>query len=139
MLDPLTSLSLACNVMQIIGFCHELTSVVNRIKNDGTVDAQLREHAVHISVASECLEAHLKRLGTKRLPTNQSNLTNIASKCLGTSKKMQDRLDIIDGSRGGRIPKAFQILWAKTELARLEKTMQKYQDVMQNQVLLHIW
>jgi hypothetical protein len=139
MLDPLTSLSLACNVMQIIGFCHELASVVKRIKNDGTVDAQLREHAVHISDSSKGLEDYLKRIDTTRLPTNQSNLTDLAYKCLETSKKIQDKLGKIDGSRGGRIPKAFGSLWAKTELARLEKTMQKYQDVMQTQVLLHIW
>jgi hypothetical protein len=139
MLDPLTSLSIACNVMQIISFTHEITSVVKRIREDGSVDTELREHADHISESSKGLENYLERINKKQLPKNQSSLRDIASKCLKTSKELQAKLDKVDNTRGGSVPRALKLYWMKNGLAQLEKAMQNYQDDMQSHILIHLW
>ncbi|TVY49615.1 Vegetative incompatibility protein [Lachnellula occidentalis] len=135
MVDPLTCLGIACNVMQVISFSHEIYSVVERIKEDGSVDEELRQHVDHITESSKGLENYLDRIADQQLPRNQTNLRNIASKCLKTSKKIQTKLDRIDNTRGGLVPRAVKLFWRKDALERLEKDMQDYQDAMQSQIL----
>lgn len=139
MVDPLTCLGIACNVMQVISFSHEIYSVVKRIKEDGSVDEELRQHADHISESSQGLENYLDRVANQQLPRNQTNLKDVASKCLKTSKKIQAKLDQIDNTRGGSVSRAIKLSWTKSSLARLEKDMQHYQDAMQSQILVHLW
>jgi hypothetical protein len=139
MLDPLTSLSIACNVMQVISFAHEVTSIVKRIKKDGTADPELREHALNLSTSSEGLETYLKGCNPKRLPKNQVELEDIATKCLKTSKDIQSEIDKIDSTRGGSVMRAVKLKWRKTVFERLEQDMRKYQDAMQSNILIHLW
>lgn len=139
MLDPLTSLSIACNVMQIISFSLEVTSIVKRIKKDGTTDLGLRENAENLSASSKGLKKYLKGCDLKHLPKNQAKLQNIATKCLKTSKDIQSNMDEIDSTRGGPVMGALKLKWRKGVLERLEQDMRKYQDAMQTTILVHIW
>jgi hypothetical protein len=139
MLDPLTCLSIACSVMQIISFSHDVTSIAKRIKKDGTADPQLREHADNLSKSSEGLEQYLQCCDLKQLPKNQSDLREIASKCLETSKEIQSKMDKIDSSRGFPVLRALKLKWRKGDFEKLEQDMRKYQDTMQTHILVHLW
>jgi hypothetical protein len=139
MLDPLTCMSIACNVMQIISFSHEIISIVKRIKKDGTADPELREHAANLSKSSDGLEEYLKSCDLKHLPKNQDDLCEIASRCLETSKKIQSKMDKIDSSRGGLVWRALKLKWRKGDFEKLEIDMRKYQDTMQTHILVHLW
>jgi ribosome-binding ATPase YchF (GTP1/OBG family) len=139
MLDPLTCLSIACSVMQIISFSHEVTSIVKRIKKDGTADPELREHADNLSKSSDGLEQYLKSCDLKHLPKNQAELREIASKCLETSKDIQSKMDKIDSSRGGLVLRALKLKWRKGDFEKLEQDMGKHQDTMQTHILVHLW
>ncbi|KAN0107891.1 hypothetical protein V8E51_007633 [Hyaloscypha variabilis] len=138
MLDPLTSLSIACSVMQIISFSHEVTSIVKRIKKDGTADPELREHADNLSKSSDGLEQYLQSCDRKHLPKNQAELREIASKCLEISKEIQSKMDRIDSSRGVPVFRALKLKWRKGDFANLEQDMRKYQDTMQTHILVHL-
>jgi len=138
MLDPLTCLSIACSVMQMISFSHEVTSIVKRIKKDGTADPQLREHADNLSKSSEGLEQYLQSCDLKHLPKNQADLREIASKCLETSKEIQSKMDKIDSSRGV-VFRALKLKWRKGDFEKLEQDMRTYQDTMQTHILVHLW
>ena len=85
-------MSIACNVMQIISFSHEVISIVKRIEKDGTADPELREHAGNLSKSSKGLEQYLKSCDLKHLPKNLADLREIASKCLETSEDIQSML-----------------------------------------------
>ncbi|KAH8759110.1 hypothetical protein F5882DRAFT_366438, partial [Hyaloscypha sp. PMI_1271] len=137
MLDPLTCLSIACSVMQMISFSHEVTSIVKRIKKDGTADPQLREHADNLSKSSEGLEQYLQSCDLKHLPKNQADLREIASKCLETSKEIQSKMDKIDSSRGV-VFRALKLKWRKGDFEKLEQDMRTYQDTMQTHILVHL-
>ncbi|TVY43928.1 Vegetative incompatibility protein HET-E-1 [Lachnellula subtilissima] len=134
-MDPLTGLGIACNVMQVISFAHEIYCVVKRIKEDGSGDKELRQQTHHISESSKGLENYLDRIVHQQLPRNQTNLRDVASKCLKTSKKIQTKLDQIDNTRGGSLCRALKLSLTKNSLERLEKDMQNYQDAMQSQIL----
>jgi hypothetical protein len=138
MLDPLTCLSIACSVMQMISFSREVTSIVKRIKKDGTADPQLREHADNLSKSSEGLEQYLQSCDLKHLPKNQADLREIASKCLETSKEIQSKMDKIDFSRGV-VFRALKFKWRKGDFEKLDQDMRKYQETMQTHILVHLW
>jgi ribosome-binding ATPase YchF (GTP1/OBG family) len=138
MLDPLTCLSIACSVMQMISFSHEVTSIVKRIKKDGTADPQLREHADNLSKSSEGLEQYLQSCDLKHLPKNQADLRETASKCLETSKEIQSKMYKIDSSRGV-VFRALKLKWRKGDFEKLEQDMRTYQDTMQTRILVHLW
>jgi hypothetical protein len=139
MLDPLTCFSIACNVMQVISFSLEVSSIVKRIQKDGTADSELRDHASNLSKTSNDLESYLKGCDLKHLPKNQVELEDIAVKCLETSREIQALMDNIDSTRGGRVVKALKMRTKKSTFERLEQAMQKYQDTMQTHILVHIW
>jgi hypothetical protein len=139
MLDLLTCFSIACNVMQVISFSLEVTSIVKRIKKDGTADSELREHASNLSKTSNELENYLKGCDLKQLPKSQVELQEITVKCLETSREIQALMDNIDSTRGGRVVKALKMKSKKSTFERLEQAMRKYQDTMQTHILVHLW
>jgi hypothetical protein len=139
MLDLLTCFSIACNVMQVISLSLEVTSIVKRIKKEGTADLELRQHAGNLSKTSNELENYLKGCGLKQLPKNQVELQEITMKCLEMSKEIQGLIDSIDSTRGGRALKALKMRSKKSTFERLEQAMRKYQDTMQTHILVHLW
>jgi hypothetical protein len=138
MLDPLTALGIACNVMQVISFAHEVASTVKQVKKDGSVDPKLREHAGNLSNTSKQLEQSIDGSNFRPISQNQADLRNIAVKCLKTSKAMQSKLDEIDSSERGPVMKVLKMRWITNELQKLETDMQKYQDAMQSRILVHL-
>jgi hypothetical protein len=139
MLDPLTCLSIACNVMQIISFSLEVTAITDRIKKDGTADPELREHAGNLSQSSQSLEQYLTKCHIKQLPQNQAELRAIATKCLQTSKQIQAKMDKIDSARDLPLIGGLKLMWKKSEFEKLEQNMRKYQETMQTHILVHVW
>jgi hypothetical protein len=139
MLDPLTCFGIACNVMQVISFSIEVTSIAGRIKKDGTAGLELREHAGNLSKTSSELEHYLKCCDLKHLPKNQVELQDVATKCLETSEKIQALMDSIDSTRGGRVVRALKMRSKKSTFDSLEQTMRMYQDTMQTHILVHLW
>jgi hypothetical protein len=139
MLDPLSCFGIACNVMQVISLSIEITSIVKRIKKEGTADTDLREHAGNLSKISNELENYLKGCDLKQLLKNQVELQEITVRCLETSRGIQALIDNIDSTRGGRVVKALKMRSKKSTFERLEKAMQKYQDTMQTHILVHLW
>jgi hypothetical protein len=138
-MDPLTCLSIACSAMQIISFSHEICSLVKRIKEDGSVDQELREHIGYMSESSKSLGKYLEGIKGRQLESNQTKLEDIASKCLKTSLEIKAELDKVDNSRGGSIGRAVRLLWSKKAMVRLERAMQSYQHDMQTEILVHLW
>lgn len=138
-MDPLTALGIACNVMQVISFAHEVASAVKQLKKDGSVDPKLREHAGNLSATSEQLNQSLSDFNATPISKPQADLRDIATKCLQTSTAMQSKLDQIDSNGRGPIMKVFKMKWKMSELQKLENDMQKYQDGMQTRILVYLW
>lgn len=59
MLDPLTAMGIACNVMQVISFCGETISLAKKIKADGTLDPNLCGYAEQLSTATMRLKQYV--------------------------------------------------------------------------------
>lgn len=72
MLDPLTAMGIACNVMQVISFCCETISLAKRMKEDGTLDPKLRDFADRLFTATARLKQYVDSSNMKPLTKDQA-------------------------------------------------------------------
>src|ERR1700753_3864790 len=92
-MDPLSALSPACAVMQVISFSNELFGVAKRIAKDGSPDANLADNVAHLSDLSQTLEDELLlQQKTKALTKHQKSLQEVAQKCLKRSRDLTGEL-----------------------------------------------
>ena len=149
-MDPLTALGIACNVMQILSFSHEIFTLARRIAHDGSPDASLADKSAHLSDLSEDLQGSLKKQQeTKHLTKQQQCLQKVAKKCLGSAKDLAEELDNIKWKPGpsGSNSKAQRRLlsqtwkawWGKSKIDNLEKEMTQAEQAMQSTMLSELW
>jgi hypothetical protein len=148
-MDPLTALSLACNVIQIVSFSHEIFTLANQIAKDGSPDANLAENATHLSELSQNLQESLQSQKAKPLTEQQQRLQKVAQKCLKASKDLTEELDKITwkpGPEGSNsktqrkaVSQAWKTWWRKSKIEKLQKEMAEIERIMQSSILADLW
>ena len=148
-MDPLTALSLACNVIQIVSFSHEIFTLANQIAKDGSPDANLAENATHLSELSQNLQDSLQSQKAKSLTEQQQRLQKVAQKCLKASKDLTEELDKITwkpGPEGSNsktqrkaVSQAWKTWWRKSKIEKLQKEMAEIERIMQSSILADLW
>jgi hypothetical protein len=100
-MDPLSALSLACNIMQIVSFVHEAYETSKRISEDGSADSTSLGNATRLAALSRKLDGSINAMD-KPLTKEQHDLLTTAQKCAEVSNKLQKDLQISGTCRMNR-------------------------------------
>jgi hypothetical protein len=149
-MDPLTVMGIACNVMQIISFGHEVFSLARRISKDGSPDASLADKSARLSDLSGELQSSLNmQQQTRPLNQTQLRLHNVAKKCLSSSNNLTEELDQIKWkteSKGSNsktqrrlLSQTWKSLWRKSKIDKLQEEMTNIEQTMQTTILTDMW
>jgi ankyrin repeat protein len=151
MLDPLTALGLAGNLIQVIQFSYDIVSEGNKIYEDaGDVLGQNKtaeEVATDLSELTQNLKAKQEEWrvahGRTALEPDETRLRNLCDRCIEVAYELQIQLNKLkakDG-RGKRLRSYKQALvsvWRKDAIEEIAERLKRYQQELDTRVLLGI-
>jgi hypothetical protein len=138
-MEALAGLAIACNVIQVISFCHETVEVGVQIHKRGNVDEDLSLNARRLEDLSKQLDVSIQSTAQAattgpNVSASYQDLSSIARDCSLKAKEMSVELDKVSNSKGGSVVKACKTLWKKSKLEKIEKVMQQYQKVLNSRL-----
>jgi ankyrin repeat protein len=151
MLDPLTALGLAGNLIQVIQFSYDIVSEGNKIYHDagGVLEQNktVEEVATDLSKLTRNLKAKQEEWrvahGRTSLEPDETRLRNLCDRCVEVAYELQIQLNKLkakDG-RGKRLRSYKQALisvWRKDDIEEIAARLKRYQQELDTRVLLGI-
>lgn len=147
-MDPISALSLACCVMQVVSFAQETASIGIRIYRTGELEPGLEQKSASLKELYEDLASGLKRwngsTNGKGHTDADSSLGKVAKKTLGTASELRQEVDKIAQERGKvwaslKMVALAQGVKRKRKIEKLESKMKEYQTLLENRLLMKIW
>ncbi|KAH6843157.1 hypothetical protein B0I37DRAFT_383866 [Chaetomium sp. MPI-CAGE-AT-0009] len=158
-LEPVVALSLACNILQIIGVARETVSVARQVYQNGTLDPALTYHATTLDNLSQQIQSTFRAstttttarpvaatgVQTPTTPTARDRqLLDLADKCVLAAKALRDEVNFLSGppttSELVAILKiAAKTTWRKRRLDGLERKLGDAERLLQMGLLASIY
>jgi hypothetical protein len=143
MAEALLALGLACNVIQIISFSLETLAIANKIRKEGSFNTDLAQNVQRIEKLSQELEISMQNFPqgnqAPQSQTPQSELIDIARDCNSIASQMTSELSKISNSKGGTFGKTLNVVYRKSKLEKMEKTMTQCQQSLNSRLLQRLW
>lgn len=151
MLNPLTALGLAGNLIQVIQFSYDIVSEGNKIYNDAsgivTQNKATEEVASDLAKLTEALKAKQDEWrvahGRTALEPDEILLRNLCDKCVEVAFELQIQLDKLKAKEGSgkrlRSYKAALVsVWRKDQVEEIAQRLERYQREVDTRVIIGI-
>ena len=140
-MEALAALGVACNIMQVISFCHETVSVSLKIYKNGSSDLDLAKNASQIQKLAEQLDVVVNNSAAILTSNSQprAEVVAIARDCASTAKELGLKLNQTTSSKAGAVGRALKIRLQKSKLDDLEQKLMRHQQTLQSRLLFEIW
>lgn len=142
-MEALAVFGIACNVIQVISFSHEVLSTCKRLYRDGSPQPDLEKNSDQLQRLSTKL---LQSIDEPRstLSRQEYDLRSMVLRLSDTTGQMIILLDNIkmDGapSRLAAVKKMLKYnLGYKQKIRELDKAVQGYQNTLDSGMLAHLW
>lgn len=151
MLDPLTALGLAGNLIQVIQFSYDIVSEGNKIYHDAsgilTQNKAVEEVSSDLANLTETLKTKQDEWrvahGRTALDPEELRLRNLCDRCVEVAFELQIQLNKLKAKEGRAkrlrsYKQALISVWRKDEVEELEKRLERYQKELDTRVLIGI-
>lgn len=149
MAEVVASLSLACNIIQVLQLSGKLLLMAKRVHKDGQIDQDLSKQTLHLGNLAGQLDTALKSTSAKTAGqgASEKELQAAATGCYTTARQLQEELSKLapkPGRKGIRKAMSTAVITIKAQsrkskLEGLEKSMHKWQAVIDSGLLIRIW
>ncbi|ROV92860.1 hypothetical protein VSDG_06406 [Cytospora chrysosperma] len=140
-MEPLSALSIACNVMQVISFGLGTISLCKKIYETGHPDLGLVESGRHLEGIGRSLTQQLKHR-TKSLTAEDRAFIKIANQCADDARALQDEAAYLAPKKEheirGAIMATGRSLWHSKKLKKLEENLSRSQRLLETCLLERI-
>lgn len=141
-MDPLTCLSIAGNVVQFIDFSFKIYSDTRQLYEDGRLQVhdQTKKAVEDLSKFSKSLSQSTRgQHNTGGITENDVELEAICQHCSKLADDMVVRLKKFDVSKKDNVFRSvcqvLKSMWSAEELAKAEKTLAGYRDMLNSRLL----
>lgn len=151
MLDPLTALGLAGNLIQVIQFSYDIVSEGNKIYHNAsgvlTQNKAIEEVSSDLASLTESLKTKQDewRVAHGRTPLDleELRLRNLCDRCVEVAFELQIQLNKLKAKEGRAkrlrsYKQAIIAVWRKDEVEELERRLERYQKELDTRVLIGI-
>lgn len=130
--DPLSALSLAANIFQVVGFTIQLAQLGKRIHDKGTTVRydELETICKDFEDAKKTLDARLSRVAPTTEEEKQVNALAVQTSVLATKleKQLAKLKKNASKSKSEAVRKAFKAVWTRSDILETEKSFVKFRD-----------
>lgn len=136
------TLGFVCNIMQLISFACETTTLCKAVYHGRSPDRHLQEYAKALSDASSQVNSHCQ--GMRSQTSDEQALEIIASKCNIAARELDEEVKFLNGHQAkgnltATLRTAVRTNWRKNRLSRLERTLESYKSSMETHLLMRTW
>ncbi|KAM7203164.1 hypothetical protein V8F20_004106 [Naviculisporaceae sp. PSN 640] len=145
-MDPLTALSLASSIAQLLSLAASVSKAVNEIAGAGkTADvAHLQNIVEDFAEANSCLQSHYLPLRQQARSPEQEALSDLCIECTEVAHELSACLSRVCCGTGSNAPAfaslraAFRTIWIKGEIDRLARRLSEYRSELTLRLLVVI-
>ncbi|KAJ1332081.1 ankyrin repeat domain-containing protein 50 [Microdochium nivale] len=134
-MEALAALSLACNVLQLVGISLKISKALKTIRAENEPDKSAQSYAAALRQYGHEVTQSLATHGSS---TNAS-LCVRAADVVAVGNELEKLLVRYTIGRKGKIRDMFSYGWKQGDIKALEQRLQQTQDLLQNEILKDVW
>ncbi|KAH7024894.1 uncharacterized protein B0I36DRAFT_366796 [Microdochium trichocladiopsis] len=136
-MEALAALSLACNVLQLVGTGLRATAALQRIRDEHKPDASLKTNATVLRQLSYEVGQSVKAHKSGPDPSDDRLLSR-ARDIICVSQELEQMLERFSSGKKSRVWNTFRYVLKKDEIQGLEKRLQETQQALQTTILVEM-
>lgn len=141
-LEPVAALSLACNILQVIGIGRETVRIAKQVYHDGTLDPALTESAGILDISSR-IRSTTTVASTAQPKPQEKQLFDLAEKCQRASRALREEVNFLNGAQtkaklSGTVKTALKTIWRKRRMEKLDQQLKETESLLQTGLLTTI-
>lgn len=142
-LEPIAALSVACNILQIVGIGRETVRVARQVYQDGALDPALTENATVLSNLSKSVRSAIPVTTTTKHKAQDKQLVDLADRCRDAARDLQEEVNFLNGQPTkaklvATLKIAAKTTWRKRRLDRLDLKLKEAESLLQTGLLTRI-
>lgn len=145
-MDPISALSLACSVMQVVSFSQETAATCARIYKSGELDPGLGEKYGSLQRVYQDLDSGLKAWDSVAnrpgVTEAEASLRDNAGKILQAATDLKqdvDKIAVHKGSVRGSLHTGILAWRRRRRIEKVDEKMQHYRQLLETRLLIKIW
>ncbi|KXJ88181.1 hypothetical protein Micbo1qcDRAFT_235969 [Microdochium bolleyi] len=135
-MEALAALSLACNVLQLVGTGLKISRALKTVRDEHGPDKGVQSHAAALRQLSHEVT---QSLATRGSPAANAALCTRAADVVAVAKELETLLVRFTTGRKGKIRDMVAYGRKQGDIKALEKRLQQTQDLLQNEILKDVW
>ena len=142
-MDPITGISLAASVIQIVTFSIDAAKICRELYQKGSVSeySNLDYTTNHLASLTRSLQQSLRNSGTQSqaLTREEKDLVDLSGKCEDCANKLQRELRELQtqprASAFEAARQAARAIYKKKRIDKIQKELQAYQSILETSLL----
>jgi hypothetical protein len=142
-LEPVAALSLACNILQIVGIGRETVRVARQVYQDGKLDPALTEDTRVLEDLAGQIRLTTAVASAVKPRAQDKQLLDLAEKCQGSARDLQEEVNFLNGQPTraqlvATLTIAAKTTWRKRRLEKLDQRLKDAKNLLQAGLLTRI-
>lgn len=142
-LEPVAALSLACNILQVIGIGREAVRIAKQVYQDGALDPALTEHANVLDALANQIHTTTTAVPARKPKPQDQRLLDLADKCQKAASSLTEEVKFLNGPSTQAklvaiLKTTAKTTWRKRRLDRLDKDLKDAEKLLQTGLLTAI-
>ena len=145
MLDPMSALGLACNIIQIVDFSLEAVAKFRELCKDGASSGnrELEDMTVRLKdIRANLVTVNPTTRRSRPVFVDDKELQALAEECCKTADELTAELDTLKISgpnkRRQAVPKFFRSIRRKSVVEAIQRRLDSYQKVLDTRILVNL-
>ncbi|KAK8008150.1 NACHT domain-containing protein [Apiospora marii] len=143
-LEPIAALSLACNILQVVGVGRDTVRIAKQVYQDGTLDPALTESAGVLNDLSSQIRVTTEAASAAKPKAQDKQLLDLADKCQRAARDLQEEVNFLNGPPTkaklvATLKIAAKTTWRKRRLEKLDQRLKDAESFLQTGLLTRIY
>lgn len=134
-MEALAALSLACNVLQLVGVCLKASKALKTIRDEQQPDSGVKSQANILRQLSHEVTLCVDTQGS----SGNATLCSRAHEVVAVADELEKLLRRFTTGKKNKFRDGFAYIRKQSDIKALEQRLQRAQDALQSTVLLDVW
>jgi len=135
-MDALAALSLACNVLQLVGLGLKVSRALNDIRKEHEPDASVGSNAIILQQLAHEIK---QSVGAQGCAAANTELCERARQVIEVAKQLETLLSRFTTGKKSKWRDSAAYMWKQSDIKAVEKRLQETQRALEGTILKDVW